>query len=88
MKQAYNKRKTEVLAKLEDNFKEYNAEVDRKLFETLMELYVKDQQPTYVSPLLMQKLSEQQQTYMAVAADLYSKTAFHRIRKNQNHPCQ
>ncbi|MEI2749367.1 MAG: S46 family peptidase [Ferruginibacter sp.] len=73
---SYNKRKTEVLAKLEDNFKEYNAEVDRKLFETLMELYVKDQQPTYVSPLLMQKLSEQQQTYMAVAADLYAKTAF------------
>lgn len=78
---AYNKRKTEVLAKLEDNFKEYNADVDRRLFETLMELYVKDQQPTYVSPLLMQKLSDQQQTYMAVAADLYSKTAFTDIEK-------
>ncbi len=73
---SYLKRKTEVLTKLEDIYKEYNPEVDKRVFETLMELYVKDQQPGNVSPLFQQMLASQQQTYLAVTADLYSKTAF------------
>jgi hypothetical protein len=33
-------------------FEEYNPEVDKKLFEVLMEMYVKNQQDQYVSPYL------------------------------------
>jgi hypothetical protein len=72
----YVKRKAEVQHKLEETFKEYNPNVDKRLFEVLMELYVKDQNPLFVSPLFRQKLTEQQETYLAVGADLYSKTVF------------
>ncbi len=71
---AYLKRKAEVLSKLEETCNEYNKEVDRKLFESLTELYVKDQKRENVSPLFLQKLSDQQGTYLSVAAELYARS--------------
>ncbi len=52
--------------RLEDLYKEYNAEVDKKLFEVLMEKFVMDQNPGFISPMLTEK---------AKAAGNYSKLA-------------
>src|SRR5205085_750505 len=49
---SYTKAKEEALKNLEETFKEYNAEVDKKMFATLAEMYIKDQKPIYVSPWL------------------------------------
>jgi hypothetical protein len=73
---SYLKRKEEIRIKLEETYKEYNMQVDRSLFESLIALYSVDQPGNYVSPILKQSLTNQQQTYLAVAADLYAKTSF------------
>jgi len=72
----YNKRKAEVLTKLEETFNEYNATVDQKLFETLMEMYVNDQKPEYVSPAFQTMLNEKGRSYAEMGNAVYSKTAF------------
>jgi hypothetical protein len=73
---AYNKRKAEVLTKLEGTFKEYSAAVDQKLFETLMEMYVNDQKPENVSPAFQTMLNEKGRSYAAMGNAVYSQTAF------------
>ena len=40
-------------------FEEYNPEVDKKLFEVLMTMYIKDQEDKYVSPYLKQLIASQ-----------------------------
>ncbi len=73
---AYNKRKTEVLTKLEESFKEYNAGVDQKLFEALMEMYVTDQKAAFISPSFNTMLTEKGKYYTALSEAVYSQTAF------------
>jgi hypothetical protein len=73
---SYKKRKEELQVKLEETYKEYSMQVDRSLFESLIALYAVDQPGNYVSPILKKSLTNQQQTYLAVAADLYAKTSF------------
>jgi Peptidase S46 len=72
----YTKRKGEVLASLEETFKEYNAEVDQKLFEALMEMYVKDQKPEYVSPAFKTMLADNGNSYTTTANVVYTGSAF------------
>lgn len=78
---AYTKRKTEVLEKLEDVFKEYNATVDERLFETLMAMYKNDQKPDYVSPALVAEWSANGQSFSKLAASVYSGSAFTSLDK-------
>lgn len=73
---AYTKRKTEVLTKLEESFKEYNAGVDQKLFETLMEMYITDQKTEFISPAFNAMLNEKGKSFTALSEAVYSKTAF------------
>ena len=72
----YNARKTEVLAKLEESFKEYSSVVDQKLFESLMELYVKDQKSENVSPLFQSTLSSNGGSTAALANVVFTQTSF------------
>ncbi len=72
----YKKTLAAINDKLSGTFKEYNATVDQKLFEVLMEMYVKDQKPENVSPLLKKLLSDNGNSYSALARSLYSKTSF------------
>jgi Peptidase S46 len=67
--------------KLNGSFAEYNAAVDEKLFEVLMEVYVKDQPEGNVSPLLKKLLAENGNSFPALAKAIYSQTAF--INKDQ-----
>ena len=55
---------------------EYNPMVDQKLFEVLMEMYVKDQKDEYVSPMLKKLLAENKNSFAEVAALVYSKSSF------------
>jgi len=73
---AFKKSVTEINSKLDNTFLEYNEVVDQKLFEVLMELYVKDQQEENVSPLLKKLLAENGNSYEALAKSVYSQTAF------------
>ena len=66
----------EVTDKLVPLYGEYSPVVDQKLFEVLMELYVKDQKDEYVSPLLKKLLAENNNSFAAVAELVYSKSAF------------
>lgn len=79
----YTKRKGEVLTKLEESFKEYNATVDQKLFEALMEMYVKDQKIEYVSPAFITMLQEKK-SYATLSEEVYNQTAFTSFEKIKN----
>ena len=77
----YTKRKTEVLAKLEESFKEYNAGVDQKLFEALMDMYVADQKAEFVSPAFTTMLAEKGKSFTALSEAVYSQTSFSSLDK-------
>ena len=53
-----NKKNQEIIEKLEDILKEYDPAVDKKLFATLMNLYVNDQKAEYISPKLLELINE------------------------------
>lgn len=53
-----NKKYQETIEKLEDILKEYDPAVDKKLFATLMNLYVNDQKAEYISPKLLELINE------------------------------
>jgi len=77
----YLKKKDDVIKKLTETFKEFNATVDRKVFEPLMELYITKQDPVYVSPAVKQLLSDNAQSYIRAADYIYSNTAFLSLEK-------
>ncbi|MBS1732815.1 MAG: S46 family peptidase [Bacteroidetes bacterium] len=73
---SYGKKKTDILNRLEETFKEYDVTVDKKLFETLMEMYVSKQDDNYVSAAVKQLLKDNNQSYTNAAAQLYSNSGF------------
>ena len=72
----YLKKKEDVLTKLEETFKEYNMAVDKKMFETLMEMYVSKQEAAYISLAVKLLLTEQQQSYSNTANFIYTNSSF------------
>ena len=73
---AYSTAVSNANEKLDALFPEYNATVDQKLFETLMEMYVAGQKDEYVSPVLKNLLKENNGSYSELAKSIYSRTAF------------
>jgi hypothetical protein len=67
---------TAVNEKLDALFPEYNAAVDQKLFEVLVEMYVKGQKDPYISPVLTKMLAENNGSYTELARSIYGRTAF------------
>ncbi|HEX7846470.1 MAG TPA: S46 family peptidase [Chitinophagaceae bacterium] len=53
----YQQRLTIVKNSLKDLYEEYNSTVDQKLFEVLMQMYYKNQEAKYVSPMLKEWLN-------------------------------
>lgn len=72
----YKSAAKETTDKLVAQYGEYNATVDQKLFEVLMDMYVKDQQQQYISPVLKKLLAENHNSIAEVAALVYSQSAF------------
>lgn len=56
---------------------EYNVTVDKKIFEALCEMYVKDQDKNYVSPNLLQALETTDGNYAAFTNRVYSQTSLY-----------
>lgn len=67
----YQKRLTQVKNMLGGIYEEYNATVDEKLFETLMKMYVNDQDASYQSPFLLDRLKIAGNDFAALASGLY-----------------
>jgi hypothetical protein len=55
-KNAYSEALAKTKEKLEGLYKEYSPQVDRNVFEVLMELYVKEQDSKTISPLVLEQL--------------------------------
>ena len=70
---AYTKRKKEVQEFLSGFFPEHNTELDKKLFATLMKMYVEDQEPQNISQMLKEKTKTGD--YDNLAEKLYKETS-------------
>ncbi len=57
-------------------YREYNSQVDQKLFESLMEMYLQDQDPKFVSPAFKQLLNVTNNSYQKLAEKIYSDPLF------------
>ena len=77
----YQKRLLLVKETLSDFYKDYSPEVDKKLFEALMEMYVNEQDNKYVSPLMQDWLQSLDGSFSKLAekiyleSDIYNKVA-------------
>jgi hypothetical protein len=68
----YQKRLQTVKKNLTEFYKEYDWAVDKKMFEVMMEMYLKDQQATYVSPVATQLYNSFETSTAQLANALYS----------------
>lgn len=71
----YAKALAQLKTKLADLYKEYDARVDKKLFETLMEMYT-SQPAEYVSSAVKEKATAYNNDFAKWANEVYSTTAF------------
>jgi hypothetical protein len=72
----YEKKKIELLKKLEETYKEYNVTVDKKLFESLIALYIDDQKKEFVSAYLSNRLLIHKGNYSLLTEEIYEKSKF------------
>jgi Peptidase S46 len=80
----YKKTVIDISEKLNGIFAEYNATVDQKLFEVLMEMYVNSQKGENVSPMLKKLLAENGNSFAALAKSIYGQTALTDLNKTKN----
>lgn len=73
---AYAQRLTIVKDVLDGFYKEYNQELDQKMVETLLELYVKDQDTGAVSPLVLVRLNAAGGNYLKLSESIFNETDF------------
>jgi uncharacterized protein (DUF4415 family) len=70
----YQQRLTPVINSLDALYQEYNGEVDKKLAEVLLEMYVNNQEDKYVSPLLKEWLNSVGKNFQQLAAKIFDET--------------
>ncbi len=70
----YSKRLVTVKDSLKGIYDEYSPAVDQRLFEVLMEMYVKDQEEKNVSPMLKWLFSHDPGNYHSLATSVYEGT--------------
>lgn len=68
----FHEAKQKLLQSLKEPFGEYNATVDQKIFEVLMEMYVKDQKEMNISPIFKTMLAQNDNSYTKTADLLYT----------------
>jgi hypothetical protein len=71
----YQQRLKQAKSALEGLFDEYNNKVDQQLFSTLMEMYYKNQDEKYQSPLFREKVKAAGTNFTALADNIYQTTA-------------
>lgn len=60
--------------RLKDIYNEYNAEVDKKLFASLTEMFVKNQESSMISPVLIAKAKALDNDFAKLADEVYNNT--------------
>lgn len=75
--------KEKALQNLEEQYKDYNAAVDEKLFTALMEMYVKDQKDEYTSPYFKELLHQNANDYAKTTATVYGQSKIYDIKNIQ-----
>ncbi len=70
----YQDRLTVVKSNLANLYGEYNATVDQKLLESLGELYIKDQQASYLSPEMVRWSQKKDGNWERIAAEIFEET--------------
>ena len=73
---AYLKNKEIAKSSVEELFNEYNASLDQRLFEVLMEMYIKDQQEKYTSPFVKNLLIKNGNDYNKLGSAIYTQSVF------------
>lgn len=71
---AYNERLEKVKPYLEDLFLDYNADVDKRVFAALAEMYSANVKSEFQSALFKETVQTNANDFPAIAADLYSRT--------------
>lgn len=66
---------------LDGVFKDYSVAVDKKLFEGLIEMYVKDQENEYISPLLMEWYKNSGENFAKLTEKVFGETEIHNAEK-------
>ena len=79
----YTAAKEKAIKKLEDDYGDYSMEVDKKLFEVLMEMYVADQKDEYVSPYFKTLLKQNENNYAKTAASVFEKSKIYCMKDLQ-----
>lgn len=77
----YQQRLKQVKQQLEVLYGEYNSQVDRKLAETLLDMYYQNQEEKYQSPLLREKVQAAGKNFAAFADQLYESTTLDEAAK-------
>ena len=70
----FNEALPRVKAQLEEFYKEYNAEVDQKMFEALINKFETDQNAAFISPQLSEKAKAAGYDYAKLAAEVFAST--------------
>lgn len=79
----YNTAKEKAMQNLEDQYKDYSAAVDEKLFTVLMEMYVKDQKDEYTSPYFKELLKLHDNDYALTAKTVYAQSKIYCMKDLQ-----
>ncbi len=79
----YNLAKEKVVERLEDQYKDYSAAVDEKLFSVLMEMYVKDQKDEYSSAYFKNLLKDNGGDYAKTASSVYKQSKIYCMKDLQ-----
>ncbi len=71
----YQQRLSVVKSAIDNLLGEYSPAVDKKLFEAMMEMYINQQQHTYVSPVLKDMLKQAGGSYAGLAEKVYAQNS-------------
>ena len=70
----YTAAKEKAFKSLEDDYGDYNTDVDKKLFEVLMEMYVADQKDVYSSSYFKTLLKKNENSYAKTATSVFDQS--------------
>ena len=79
----YAAAKPKVIEKLESLYGEYNAKVDQKLFEVLMEMYVANQKDEYTATYFKNLLKQNENNYAKTADGVYKNSKIYSAKNLQ-----
>lgn len=79
----YAAAKPKIIEKLESLYGEYNAKVDEKLFEVLMEMYVANQKDEYTATYFKNLLKQNENSYAKTADGVYKNSKIYSAKNLQ-----